>query len=81
MDSHDNKLKEVSQAREKTWDLLNDDLRKLRSDQATSSEKMEEFKDEVHTGFKDNANMLGDFGKWLSELEIAVVNLAAKMNK
>ena len=81
VDSHDNKLKEVSQAGEKTWDLLNEDLRKLRADQEASSEKMEEFKDEVCTGFKDNTNMLGDFGKRLSKMETAVANLAAKMNK
>ena len=42
---------------------------------------MEEFKDEVRTGFKDEANMLDDFGKRLSELETAVANLASKLNK
>ena len=37
MDSHDNKLEELSHAGEKTWDLLNEDLRKLRSEQSASS--------------------------------------------
>ena len=81
MDRHDNKLEEVSHAGEKTWDLLTEDLRKLRAEQSTSSEKLEEFKDEVRTGFKDEANMLGDFGKRLSDLETAVEKLASKLNK
>ena len=81
VDRHDNKLEEVSHAGEKTWDLLNEDLRKLRAEQSTSSEKLEEFKDEVRTGFKDEANMLGDFGTRLSDLETAVANLASKLNK
>ena len=81
VDRHDNKLEEVSHAGEKTWDLLNEDLRKLRAEQSTSSEKLEEFKDEVRIGFKDEANMLGDFGKRLSDLETAVEKLASKLNK
>ena len=81
MDSQDKKLKEVSQAGDKTWDLLNEDLRKLREDQAASSESMEEFKDEFRTGFKDASNMHGDFGKRISSLETAVVRLVAKLDK
>ena len=63
MDSQDKKLKEVSQAGDKTWDLLNEDIRKLREDHAASSERLEDFKDEVRTGFKDEVNTHGYFGK------------------
>ena len=63
LEGQEKKLEESSKAGDKTWDLLNEDIRKLREDHATSAEKMEEFKDEVRTGFKDEANVHGDFGK------------------
>ena len=81
LDSQDKKLEEASQAGNKSWDLLNEDIKKLREHQAASSERMEDFKDEVRTGFKDAANTHGDFGKRISDLETAVAKLAAKLNK
>ena len=42
---------------------------------------MEEFKDEVRTGFKDEANIHGDFGKRITALETAVAKLVAKLDK
>ena len=74
-------LKETSQAGNKSWDLLNEDIRKSREDQAGSSEKMEDFKDEVRIGFKDVANVQGDFGKRIRDLENEVAKLSAKLNK
>ena len=81
MDGYEKKLEESSQAGEKTWDLLNADIRKLRDDHAASAEKMNEFKDKVRTGFKDEANTHGDFGKRINALETAVAKLVAKLDK
>ena len=81
LDSQDKKLEETSQAGEKTWDLLNEDLRKLREDHNASSERMEDLKEEFRTGFKDAANTHGDFGKRISALETAVAKLVAKLDK
>ena len=47
LESQDKKLEEASQVGNKSWDLLNEDIRKLREDEAASSERMEDFKDEV----------------------------------
>ena len=63
LDSQDKRLQATSQAGEKTWDILNEDIRKLREDHSASSKNLENFKDEVRTGFKDAANTHGDFGK------------------
>ena len=81
LDSQDKKLEEASQAGNNSWDLLNEDIRKLREDQAASAERMEDFKDEVRTGFKDASNTHGDFGKRINDLETVVAKLAAKLNK
>ena len=81
LESQDKKLEEASQAGNKSWDLLNEDIRKLREDQVASAERMEDFKVEVHTGFKDAANTHGDLGKRISDLENVVGKLAAKLNK
>ena len=79
MDGYEKKLEESSKAGDKTWDLLNADIRKLRDDHAASAEKMKEFKDEVRTGFKDEANVHGDFRKRINALEKVVAKLVAKM--
>ena len=81
LDGHEKKLEESSKAGDKTWDLLNEDIRKLRDDHAASAEKMKEFKDEVRTGFKDEANIHGDFGKRITALETVVAKLVAKLDK
>ena len=81
LDSQDKKLEEASLAGEKSRDLLNEDVRKLREDHAASSKRMEDFKDEVRTGFKDAVNTHGDFGKRISALETIVAKLVAKMDK
>ena len=81
LDSQDKKLEATSHAGEKTWDLLNEDLRKLREYHSASSERMEDFKEEVRTGFKDAANTHGDFGKCISSLETVVAKLIAKLDK
>ena len=66
---------------EQSWNLLNEDIRKPRADLSASLENMEEFKEDVHTDFKDIANTHGDFGKRLSALEQSVNKLLAKMDK
>ena len=78
MAGFENKLEESSKAGNKSWDLLNADIRKLREDHAASAEKMKDFKAEVRTGFKDEANVHGDFGKRLAALENAVAKLDLK---
>ena len=59
----------------KAWDLLNADLRKLREDQAGNAGKMKSLKAEMRAGFKDDANVHGDFGRRLVALEEAVAKL------
>ena len=80
-DRQDQALQLTIQDGEKSWDLLNDDIRKLRADLSASSENLEDVKEEVHTGFKDVANTQGDFGNRLSALEKAVNKLFAKLDK
>ena len=78
MAGFEKKLEDSTKAGDKTWDLLNADIRKLRDDHAASAEKMKDFKAEVRTGFKDEANVHGDFGKRLNALEKAVAKLELK---
>ena len=80
MDKQDKLLQATNQAREKTWDILNEDIRKLCADHSASTENLEDFKEEVHTSFKDVANTQGDFGKRISALETAVSKLIAKLD-
>ena len=79
--NQDQRLQETTVAGEKSWNRLNEDLRKLRADHSASSENLQEFKDETHTSFKDVANLHGDFGNLLSALEKAVSKLIAKLDK
>ena len=78
MAGFENKLEESTKAANKSWDLLNADIRKLREDHAASAEKMKDFKAEVRTGFKDEANVHGDFGKRITTLEKAVAKMELK---
>ena len=78
MAGFESKLDESSKAGNKAWDLLNTDIRKLREDHAASAEKMKDFKAEVCTGFKDEANVHGYFGKRLTALEKAVAKMELK---
>ena len=71
-------LDDSNKAANKSWDLLNADLRKLREDQAGTAGKMKSFKAEVRAGFKDEANVHGDFGRRLVALEEAVAKLDLK---
>ena len=71
-------MDDSTKAANKAWDLLNADLRKLREEQAGTAGKMKNFKAEVRTGFKDEANFHGDFGKRLAALEDAVSKLDLK---
>ena len=81
MDKQDKVLQATNQAGEQTWDLLNEDIRKLRADHSALVENLEEFKEENRTSFKDVANVHGDFGKRISALETAVSKLMAKLGK
>ena len=81
VDKQDKLLQVTNQAGEQTWDILNEDIRKLRADHSASTENLEDFKEEVHTSFKDVANTQGDFGIRISALEIAVSKLIAKLDK
>ena len=81
LDSQGKLLQATSRAGEQTWDILNEDIRKLRADHSASSENLEDFKEEVRTGFKDAANIHGDFGKHISALETVVSKLIAKLDK
>ena len=71
-------MDDSNKATNKAWDLVNADLRKLREDQAGTAGKMKSFKAEVRSGFKDEANVQGDFGRRLVALEEAVAKLDLK---
>ena len=77
-DDNDKKLDAVSKAGEKSWDLLNNELRQLCADLTGN---LNEFKDETRTNFKDEANTHGDFGNRISALEIEVAKLKSKIEK
>ena len=81
VDKQDKLLQASNQAGEQTWDILNEDIRKLRADHMASTENLEDFKEETQTSFKDVANTKGDFGKRISALETVVSNLMAKLGK
>ena len=81
LDNQDKLLQATSKAGEQTWDLLNKDIRKLQADHSSSTENLEDFKEETRTSFKDAANIQGDFGKRISALETAVSKLMAKLGK
>ena len=76
MDANDKKIDAVSKAGEKSWDLLNTELRQLRDD---LSENLNEFKEETRTSFKDEANIQGDFGNRIATLELEVAKLKSKL--
>ena len=81
VDKQDKLLQATNQAGEQTWDILNEDIKKLRADHSASLENLQDFKEEVHTSFKDVANTHGDFGKHISALETAISKLIAKIDK
>ena len=81
IDIQDQRLQETKVAGEQSWNLLNEDIKKLRADLSASLENMEEFKEDVQTDFKDNANTHGDFGKRICALEQLVNKLLVKMDK
>ena len=78
MEGNDKKLDAVSKAGEKSWDLLNNELRQLRADLTGN---LNEFKDETRTNFKDEANTHGYFSNRISVLEIEVAKLKSKIEK
>ena len=78
LDDNDKKLDAVSKAGEKSWDLLNNELRQLRDDLTGN---LKYFKEETRTNFKDAANTHGDFGNRISALEIEVAKLKSKLEK
>ena len=71
-------MDDSNKAANKAWDLLNADLRKLREEQSGTAGKLKNFKAEVRAGFKDEANVHGDFGNRLTALEDAVAKLDLK---
>ena len=77
----DQLLQSTIQAGEKSWDILNEDIRKLRADMSDPARNLEDFKESVHTSFKDVDNTQGDFGNRLSALEKAVNKLLEKLDK
>ena len=81
VDKQDKLLQATNQVGEQTWDILNEDIRKLRADHSASIGNLEDFKEELHTSFKDVANTQGDFVKRISALETAVSKLLAKLDK
>ena len=81
VDKHDKLLQASNQAGEQTWDILNEDIRKLRADHTASIKNLEDFKEETQTSFKDVANTQGDVGERISALETAVSKLIAKIGK
>ena len=79
--NQDQRLQTTIEAGEKSWNMLNEDLRKLHADLSAPLENLEEFKEGVFTSFKDVANAHRDFGNRISALEVAVNKLLAKMDK
>ena len=78
LDVNDKKIDVVSKAWEKSWDLLNTELRQLRDDLTGN---LNDFKEETRTTFKDEANIHGDFGNRISALELEVAKLKSKIEK
>ena len=76
LDVNDKKIDVVSKAGEKSWDLLNTELRQLRDDLTGN---LNDFKEETRTTFKDEANLHGDFGNRISALELEVAKLKSKL--
>ena len=81
LDQQDKLLEESNKARETAWNIINEDLRKLRADHEDSIEKLENFKEDTQTNFKDNANVHGNFGNRINALENAIAKLRSKMGK
>ena len=81
LDNQDKNLQATNKAGEQAWDLLNEDIRKLREDHSASTENLDEFKEETRTSFKDVAITHGDFGKRISALETTVSKLMDKIGK
>ena len=81
MNNQDQMLQSTIQDGEKSWDILNEDIRKLRADMSAPARNLEEFKESVHTSFKDVANTQGDFENRIAALEVAVNKLLAKLDK
>ena len=78
MSAFEKSMDDSAKAANKAWDLLNADLRKLREEQSGAAGKLKNFKAEVRAGFKDEANVHGDFGNRLTALEEAVAKLDLK---
>ena len=81
IDRQDQQINTNSQASDQSWNLLNEDIRKIRVEVSASAENVEDLKDEIQTSFKDAANTHGNLGKRICDLEKQVSNLIAKMNK
>ena len=79
--NQDQLLQSTIQDGEKNWDILNEDIRKLRADMSAPARNLEKFKESVHTSFKDVANTQGDFKNRIAALEVAVNKLLAKLDK
>ena len=62
LDKQDKLLQATNQVGEQTWDILNEDIRKLCADHSDTTENLEDFKEEIHTSFKDIANTEGESG-------------------
>ena len=77
-DNQDQRLQETTVAGEKSWNRLNEDLRKLQADHLAA---LEEIKEDVHTSLKDVANVHGEFGNRINALELAVNKLIEKLDK
>ena len=61
-------------------DSINNDLRNLKKEFDSSTEGIVEFKDDVFTQFKDAAVTIGDFGRRITALEIAVKKILTKLD-
>lgn len=81
IDRQDQQIVSNSQATDQSWNLLSDDIRKIREVVTASAENVDDLKDEVQVSFKDAASTHGNMGKRICELEKQVSNLIAKMNK
>lgn len=80
-DHQDKQIQENIQAGEKSWDILNENIRNLREYISTIAKNLEELKEDTQTALKDEAISHGIFGNRICTLEEDVNKILAKIDK
>ena len=81
VDQQNKQLQDNIKAGERAWDILNEDIRKLRDDLSSTAGSVEDLKEDTQTEFKDEAIVHGNFGNRICALEEAISRIQAKIDK